>query len=1015
MFYLWHESYGGSDFSRYNSGLYSWLLITLPAFFGASGEVITKGIVVLCLSISGFSLYYVCIFLRKSFMPSVIAGVFYMFTPWIFNKMVGGGVYPMIFLPMLPIVWLLFKESVSKHEAKFSLLCGILLSFAGAPLTVLSVFLLVFYSLIDVIASKDRKIQLFANIKSLSIIICVLLAIYSYWLIPFLIGGGGTGIPLSITEIIVRSRNTQLINVIRLTGNVQPFYLATVNGSLLWVVTSFLLTSFIWLAPVVRRNKNVLFFALLALMCIFLGTGINAPGGSFYTWAYLNVPYFQAFRQPYTFLVLASLAYSYLLCESIEWSIQHFYLFMRARSSRFVQKHSRKILASFLFCLIILNSYPFWLTGDLGGSIKYGVNIKSNSFPEEFHETNNWLTEQGTDFKVIWFTLDPRIRYDWAPWGQVNFMAVYSQKPSFGPTLGNSPDERGRFTGFLASTMYENKTDRLGELLALGNVKYIVLSNYVHSNDLYYMLGAHKYSYRQLEYTIRHQNDLSLVKTYNNTRIYENNHYGSKVFSTSSASILTGGYSSLISLGYIDEFNLRDSCILFADQLSPSDHQSIDGSVNNVIISNGNLYDLVFSYLPEEFKISPYATNAEYNFKKHWSLLHYYWWWHYWPYLDTVNEASFTRGTEVLTLPFSVPASGNYSIWLKLFYGHDGSTVKLEVDGRDLNEVNTYTPSDQGYSWIHVGDVTLLQGGHVMSFVCPPAGENILAGIIAAPDDRIQEACQAANELLKNKGIMLIYELKSGQEATPLSRPFETSISILIPKTDDYNIYLRAKGNTSLKTKILNYEHSLTIDSSHFKWYKIEELYLEKGNYTFSLNSDATNEVRLDQLLVKSSHFPPHQPDNAPFPNVQTTYQKRSPVEYSIQVNAQKPFFLVLSESFHVEWKAYVNGKEIKSIPVYSFLNGYFITETGSYEITLKFAKQQYYEIGRVISLLTFFIVISYLITGYLRRNMAHALTPTKLSIKKFMLKVYYVLGTCMRAFAKMVLSLFLHVHYGLL
>ena len=68
-----------------------------------------------------------------------------------------------------------------------------------------------------------------------------------------------------------------------------------------------------------RKNPYVVFFALIALIGIFLGKQVDPPFGNSYYWLYENLPGFNAFREASKFYVLIALGYSVGLASLINW------------------------------------------------------------------------------------------------------------------------------------------------------------------------------------------------------------------------------------------------------------------------------------------------------------------------------------------------------------------------------------------------------------------------------------------------------------------------------------------------------------------------------------------------------------------------------------------------------------------------------------------------------------------------------------------------------------------------
>jgi len=103
-----------------------------------------------------------------------------------------------------------------------------------------------------------------------------------------------------------------------------------------------------------------------------------------------------------------------------------------------------------------------------------------------------------------------------------------------------------------------------------------------------------------------------------------------------------------------------------------------------------------------------------------------------------------------------------------------------------------------------------------------------------------------------------------------------------------------------------------------------------------------------------------------------TSYQKINPSLWIVTINATKPFMLSFAEYYDPLWEArvYKNGKlltKIRAVPLYGLINGFWIDATGdNLRIEIRYTPQDWFELGLVISGLTFFFYVFYLLL-YLR------------------------------------------------
>ena len=81
-----------------------------------------------------------------------------------------------------------------------------------------------------------------------------------------------------------------------------------------------LLAIFAWVGFWVgRKNRFVLFFALMALVGILLGKQVSEPFPTLYNWLYETLPGFNAFREASKFYVLIALGYAVGIASLVEW------------------------------------------------------------------------------------------------------------------------------------------------------------------------------------------------------------------------------------------------------------------------------------------------------------------------------------------------------------------------------------------------------------------------------------------------------------------------------------------------------------------------------------------------------------------------------------------------------------------------------------------------------------------------------------------------------------------------
>jgi hypothetical protein len=78
-------------------------------------------------------------------------------------------------------------------------------------------------------------------------------------------------------------------------------------------------------------------------------------------------------------------------------------------------------------------------------------------------------------------------------------------------------------------------------------------------------------------------------------------------------------------------------------------------------------------------------------------------------------------------------------------------------------------------------------------------------------------------------------------------------------------------------------------------------------------------------------------------------YTKIRPGKYKVHVNLDSPSYLVLSESYHPNWVARVDGEAIQSQMMYECLNSFYL-QPGEYDLTVEFTTSPLRTAGNVIT-----------------------------------------------------------------
>jgi hypothetical protein len=218
-----------------------------------------------------------------------------------------------------------------------------------------------------------------------------------------------------------------------------------------------------------------------------------------------------------------------------------------------------------------------------------------------------------------------------------------------------------------------------------------------------------------------------------------------------------------------------------------------------------------------------------------------------------------------------------------------------------------------------------------------------------------------------------------------IKRPFEASggylvktraagtslpLNITIVRGDQYFVSLRAaatSSNASIGIEVDNgsrYTIDLPNNTTDLKYYTVGPFDLNAGSHIAEIQTHGI--VELDQFLLynKNKNEDNVSPDDIFAKNESApviSYEEVNPTKYTVHVQTEKPFHLILSQAYHPLWKAYLDGQEIESEPINSIFNGFYLTKAGEYDVNIEFVGQRYVYYGGAVAIITIIFALTYL------------------------------------------------------
>ena len=161
------------------------------------------------------------------------------------------------------------------------------------------------------------------------------------------------------------------------------------------------------------------------------------------------------------------------------------------------------------------------------------------------------------------------------------------------------------------------------------------------------------------------------------------------------------------------------------------------------------------------------------------------------------------------------------------------------------------------------------------------------------------------------------------------------STTVYLPSTTDYFL--------SYFPAILTNDSVLSIDDEVFpfqslsgNWTESPAIRLSSGYHNITMTFQ---HLQFPELLAISTVSFEQVAEQLPAYNVENSGNS----EYTISLNSSAgPVFVMLSEAYSDGWTAYANGRQLPHFYAYSFLNGYYLNETGVSSVSIIYDDQQY-------------------------------------------------------------------------
>lgn len=940
--YLWHSLVLGQVPIAYQPMSPYYFILAVPSYLGVPIEIIERVFLVSIFASGGIATYYLASILIKSRVAALSSGLFYMFNPFMMCFLRDLKIPQLFLSSLLPIFLALYiKGCTVRGNRKYVIALALVstMMLCGNPATmlvaILPVALYFFYALV----TERENIRHILRFSFFSFSLALLLNLW--WILPFMYFFVNTnylafGIESTDAYDILNYASSLLKPqyVIRLWSYlfdiVTPNFLSF-RDSILNILSGFILVILAYGALLLKRNKHVIFFSLLALLSTILALGNKPPFDDLYMWLWNNFIPFRVMRQPYHFVNAIALSYAILIGFTVSS------LFVNSKvikSDADDFKHRvryyldpRYILVLAIFVLIILNSLPMF-SGIYSLSIqdvtyttpfdrRYYDSLQPVNIPSYYYDLRNYLIAQDESFRVFILPKENAfLKYIWSPYEFEEILKNLSPKPIIisSDVSGYPMPYSTSVVDQIYSSIHQGKTN-IATLLGLLNVKYVLLRT-----DTEAFKGTNYTELRRIAYPaefvkpiLESQRNITFDRSFGSIYLYKNEMTSPKIFAAENLIYTSDEFDSLITLS--------DSKLL---------------STKFAVLSMPKVWNTPNSYELPIFNSGTYKVYSSLPYQKGLQIR-----------LDN-DDTLFSADDMTRKLLTNM---SDVSSWYR--YENGGSYGNINA----AEKVAFFTANPDWY--IYRKDISYsIQDYPYTTFRFKTKGEfHLWIDWYDVEGKPHRTAIDPISSDYWTTKIIEVYRTLQLQESSIPDRVF--------------GLELHIEKNSEL------WISDITISSqANLPFYS--EISLSQATHNISLGSDLMDVYLIGEL-------------SSPI----TTFNEINPTQYKVRVKTEKPFLLVFSESYSPDWKVYINPinsnvqwynllsdqskYNAKHFMVNGYANAWYIDYVGEYEITIFFWPQILYNLGCLASEVTFFACVTYIIYRLRRRH----ILETKKSLRK--------------------------------
>ncbi len=353
--------------------------------------------------------------LKVTFGSGLIASLVYLANTY-FLMITGGGqmgvvlaygIAPLVLVSFIKFFnqdFLVERKNRDLSTLAAALVCGLLFGIQVifdpriAYATLIAIFVYAIF--------KIRKILTTLVVRPVKAIFLIFpflvsLILNSYWILPLLVMRTNPLSSLGQAYTSVGSlRFFSFADFSHALALLHPNWPENIFGKTYFLRPEFLVIPIVAFGSMVflKKQLHILYFALLALLGIFLAKGANPPLDGVFVWLYQNLPGFVMFRDPTKFYVLISLSYAVLISFSVG-----------AFSTIILRGQRSKTAASSILTLLFLFFWAFTIRQALLGQLN--GTFATHTVSQEYIKLKNQLVKDKKFYRTLWVPRQQRFTF----------------------------------------------------------------------------------------------------------------------------------------------------------------------------------------------------------------------------------------------------------------------------------------------------------------------------------------------------------------------------------------------------------------------------------------------------------------------------------------------------------------------------------------------------------------------------------------------------------------------------